>query len=94
MALANLNTPQLITAIVIMMSITATTPAPMAIPYVRSCASPDPPDVNETGRPDDETICTNVDVCIIVWVNACETVCVGVNKVLLVTSEQEVADGS
>ena len=91
MTLANLKTPQLITAIIITMSITAITPAPMAIPYVRSCASPDLPDVNETGRPDDETICTNVDVCVIVWVNACETVCV---EVLSVTSEQEVADGS
>ena len=76
------------------MSIMATTPAPMAIPFVCPCASPDLWDVSETDCPGDEVICLIVDVCVTVFISACETVCVGVNEVLVATSEQDVADGS
>ena len=68
-----------------MMSIIATTPAPMAIPFVCSRASPDLSVVSETGCPGVEMICSSVDVCITVYVSARETVCVAVNEVLVVT---------
>ena len=96
-AWTNLKMTQLITAVtMIMMSIIATTPAPMTIPFVCPCAScsPDLSDVSETDCPGDEMICSIVDVCVTVLISACETVCVGVNKVLVATSEQDVADGS
>ena len=94
-AWTNLKMTQLITAVtMIMMSIIATTPTPMATPFVCPCASPDLLDVSETDRPGDEMICLIVDVCVAVFISACETVCVGVNKVLVARSEQDVADGS
>ena len=74
-----------------MMRIIATTPAPMAIPLVCSSVSPDLSDVSEMGCPDDEIVCTSIGVCVTVSATVCETVCVGVDKIL---SEQEVADGS
>ena len=74
-----------------MMRIIAATPAPMAISLVCSSVSPDLSDVSETGCPDDEIVCTIIGVCVTVSITICETVCVGVDKIL---SENEVADGS
>lgn len=50
--------------------------------------------IGEVGCMDDEMVCTDDEM---VWIDAvdiCERICVDVDKVVVITSEQEVPDGS
>ena len=84
----------------IMITVAATL-TPTAIPIARSCPSADLLcDVGEGDCTCDVMVCTGVVVQVMISedvlevVDIFEAVCVDVNKVFVVTSAQEVADGS
>ena len=79
------------------MTIRAATPTPVAIINVRSCPSDSAGLAVDVGE-EDCTCDVMVGISVVVWdmicVNISEAVSVDVNKAFVVTSEQEVADGS